>query len=358
MEEGLRIHGGACYYDKNIRLDFSVNTNPLADVLPKEIYLAGERALKKLYNYPSLRYERLASAIAAYEGMEKEMVLCGNGASELFMAISNALSPKTAAVFAPCFSGYEWALKASGDCVIRRYYLSEKNDFSPDEGILSFLSSDMDILFLAHPNNPTGRKVNEELLFEILTRCSKLSIIPVIDICFLDIAGSFRFPAWKQNAFSVCPDVILVNAFTKTMSLPGARIGYLLTKNDKLLSRIERALPEWNMSLIAEEMGEACADYLRTTDFLKRSRLLIDEQRCFVERELELLGIRTFTSNANFILIKSEVPLAGALLNRGILIRDCGSFEGLDSQYARIAIKGQRENEILLEAIGEIMSGE
>ena len=50
----------------------------------------------------------------------------------------------------------------------------------------------------------------------------------------------------------------------------------------------------------------------------------------------------------------SDEALYEKLLEKGILIRDCRNFRGLGKGFYRIAVKTRKENEILLEAIGDI----
>ena len=78
------------------------------------------------------------------------------------------------------------------------------------------------------------------------------------------------------------------------------------------------------------------------------------KEREYLEEGLQKLGIRTFPSKANFLLVYSRKPLYEELLKRGILIRDCRNFRGLTKGYYRIAVKTREENEALLRTIGEI----
>lgn len=66
-----------------------------------------------------------------------------------------------------------------------------------------------------------------------------------------------------------------------------------------------------------------------------------------------------FSAWGNFILIKiindtlDIKVLSSFLLNKHIAVRDCSSFQGLDSSYFRIAVRTEKENRILLEALKE-----
>ena len=53
----------------------------------------------------------------------------------------------------------------------------------------------------------------------------------------------------------------------------------------------------------------------------------------------------------------SNESLYEKLLEKGILIRDCRNFRGLGKGFYRVAVKTRKENEILLEAIGDTRGG-
>ena len=72
-----------------------------------------------------------------------------------------------------------------------------------------------------------------------------------------------------------------------------------------------------------------------------------------------------YPSAANFILFRDTAAsnsggrpgsLGEALLARGILIRSCGNFRGLDGSYYRIGLKLPQENNILLDELGQIVA--
>ena len=62
-------------------------------------------------------------------------------------------------------------------------------------------------------------------------------------------------------------------------------------------------------------------------------------------------------SQANYLLLKSPIPLHGPLLERGILIRDCANYRGLGPGWYRAAVKRPEENRLLLSALAEIAGG-
>ena len=339
------VHGGDVYRNE-VRLDFSVNLNPLEMPAPAaEAIMAG---LEEIHQYPDPKQQKLRESIASFEGLSPEHIICGNGASELIMAAVHAVKPKKALVTAPCYAGYAAALMAE-DAVMEEYPLREENGFALDEGMLERIAADTDIVFVTDPNNPNGKLISTDLKKEIAGKCAEHGAVLVIDECFLPLTGE-----WEDRK-DISDGALHLRAFTKTFAIPGIRLGYMVSRDRELLESIRRHLPEWNVSRIAERTGEAAAKVIAETDYIERSVRMIREERAYLAGELAACGIRVYPGEANYLLIRSAPDLYDRLLAKGILIRRCANFSGLDETYFRIAVRRREENEALIKAIGEVL---
>ncbi|MBO5208277.1 MAG: aminotransferase class I/II-fold pyridoxal phosphate-dependent enzyme [Lachnospiraceae bacterium] len=338
------IHGGDIYSNQ-VKADFSVNVNPLG--IPKAVEAALYEAIENCNKYPDISAETLKKAVSGMLTVPKEDLLFGNGASELFMAIVHGIQPKKTVIPIPSFYGYEYAAGVA-DGEILYYETEEENGFSLQKDFLSVLTEDVDLLFLANPNNPTGSLMSRKVLRNVLSHCMDNGIYVVLDECFIEFCGKEYSMLQEIEAFS---NLILVRAFTKIFAIPGVRLGYLVCNNQLLLEKIGRQLPEWNISGFAQAAGCACA---MQTAFVEKTATYVEKERQFLEVGLKQAGYKVFPSKANFLLIYCEQPLYDRLLEKGILIRDCENFRGLSKGFYRIAVKSREENKTLLKAIGEI----
>lgn len=111
-------------------------------------------------------------------------------------------------------------------------------------------------------------------------------------------------------------------------------------------------LPEWNVSTVAQLAGLAVlSDKGRVTKWKQDTLGLIDEERAYLSDALLKLGFEVSDSKANFLLCKSEDSnIYEKLRNVGILVRDCGNFNGLNSSYIRICVSTHEKNEKLINA--------
>lgn len=338
------IHGGDIYRN-DVKIDFSVNSNPLG--IPEAVESALHEAVENCSHYPDLSTEQLKKAVGSLLNVPEEYLLFGNGASELFMAVIHAVRPQRTVIPVPSFYGYEYAAGAA-DGKILYFNTGGGNDFCLQEAFLSVLTEDVDLLFLANPNNPTGKLISREELRSILWRCGEKGITVILDECFIEFCNK---KASMLEEIETFPNLLLVRAFTKIFAIPGVRLGYLVSSNSMLLGKISRQLPEWNISVFAQAAGCRCAEQ---TVFIEETAAYIEKERRFLEDGLKKAGCHVFPGEANFLLVFSELPLYERLLEKGILIRDCENFRGLTKGYYRIAVKSRKENEILLKAIGEI----
>ena len=338
------IHGGDIYRN-SVTLDFSVNVNPLG--IPEPVTKALQEAVKKCQEYPDIRAERLTREVSKLVGVPGEYLAFGNGASELFMAIVHGLKPKKTVIPVPSFYGYEYAANAEEQEIVY-HMLKEENEFGLSEDLLDQLTEEVDMLFLANPNNPTGRLTDKSFLQKLLKHCERSEIFVVLDECFIEFCGE-EFSMIKEAA--EYNNLILVRAFTKIFSIPGVRLGYLVCSNQELLGKIRRQLPEWNLSCFAQAAGCACAG---ERDYLEKTADYVKEERQFLTENLKKIGWKVFPGSANFLLFYSDKPIYEALLAKGILIRDCSNFRGLGKGFYRIAVKNRQENEKLIKEMGEL----
>ena len=340
------IHGGDIYTNK-VKLDFSVNVNPLG--IPKGVEDAMHQAVVLCQQYPDIRALELKEAVSKQLAVPKEYLLFGNGASEVFMGIMHTIKPRKVLIPIPSFYGYQYVTEAV-ESEIKYLFLEKENSFFPGEKLLEALTEGIDILFLANPNNPTGKRLERDYLREVLSICREKGIYVVLDECFISFCeGDVSFVSEIEEY----PNLLLVQAFTKLYAIPGVRLGFLVSSNKGLIQKIARQLPEWNLSVFAQEAGIAC---VKEKAFVEQTVEYVQKERAFFTEQLQKMGLEVFAGEGNFILIYTQVPLYELLLERGILIRDCQNFKGLSKGYYRIAVKSREDNKILLREIGECLA--
>lgn len=330
-------------------LDFSANVSPLG--LPASVREAAVRALENADRYPDPLCRELRIRLAEHHGIPDTQVVCGNGAADLIFRICRALRPRCALLTAPDFEEYERALRAE-NCEIRYVARSVSNDFCLDPDHLKTQIDGAELLFLSNPNNPSGLITEKAVLRKILEICAEVRCVPVIDECFMDFT---EHPEENSLIPELCrwPDLVILKAFTKTYAMAGLRLGYAICGSTSLAGKIQREGQPWPVSNVAQEAGLAA---LNEKDYVNCLRLLISRERQRMIVAMEALGLRVIPGKANYLLFQcGDGVLEKKLRDRGILIRDCGSFEGLSAGWFRVAVRTGTENDRLLRTLQEVL---
>jgi len=352
------VHGGDIYSAKekgiNHILDFSANINPKG--LPDRVKQAIIDGLDSCVNYPDPLCRQLISAISDFQGIQKELILCGNGAADIIFRLALALKPKKALVLAPTFAEYELALDTVG-CQTVHYDLKEEENFALREDYLQGLDSSYDVLFLCNPNNPTGQLISKELLEKTLQKCIENNILMVLDECFIEFVEGYGQYTMKAHVDDY-KHLFILKAFTKSYAMPGLRLGYGMTGNRELLKKIMDMGQPWSVSIPAQLAG---IQALKEAEYLEESLREIREERLYLLSELNKLGIKYYKPAANYIFFKIDdmgkykiSTFKDKLFEKGIIIRDCSNYAGLEEGYYRIAVKSHSANERLIDALKSI----
>jgi histidinol-phosphate/aromatic aminotransferase/cobyric acid decarboxylase-like protein len=314
---GLRLHGDTLAGAGMI--DFAVNVWP-ADRSP-----VLERALGAALasdRYPDDSAAR--RALADRHGRSPDEVLVLNGACEAFWLLAQSLRPRRAAVVNPAFTEPEAALRAARADVVRVMREPERWSFDPAD-----VPADVEMVVVGNPNNPTG---------DVCAPFSRNGALVVVDGSFADFVP-----------FDPEGDVV-VRSLTKLWGLAGIRAGYLLGPSD-VVAELERHRQPWSVNSIACAALEACAGDRETP---RRVAADVAAARERLTHSLRELGVRVWPSVANFVLV--ELPAAVEPLRaRGIAVRPCASFPGLDDRYVRVAVRTGADNDRLVRAVEAIL---
>lgn len=345
------VHGGDIKSYKLDIIDFSANINPFG--LSPKTKEAIIKNITKVIHYPEPGSRSLKKAIGVFHGINEANLAVGNGSIELIHLIPRALKAKKVLVITPAFSEYEFASRISGAEVIF-FRTNELENFKIDFCRLKKLLSEVDLVFLGNPNNPTGSYLDAEEMSLLIKLCESHKTVLTVDEVFKDFVVTPKkdgfFAHSSKNRF-----LLVLKSLTKSFALPGLRIGYAIGNRD-LIKRISSLQYPWNINSLAQAAG---VEALKDADYLDKSREFISGEREFLFNSLkDIKGLKSFPSSSNFILckleeysIKSAKALNKKLIKKGIVVRDCSNFRGLDERFFRVAVRKRDENIKLIKAL-------
>jgi threonine-phosphate decarboxylase len=325
-------------------IDYSVNLNPLG---PPEIIREHWMEMHEgIQDYPTVEGKGAIRFFCEKLDIGPENCLAGNGSTELIYLVPRALGLRRVLVVTPSYNDYSRASALAGSAVTE-YLLLPGASFDQEE--IRKRLEDADALWLGSPNNPTGTLVPREGLLEMADEYPEKWII--VDEAFMPFVE-------ERDQYSLArpplrPNILVLYSVTKFYALAGLRLGGIIGHADAI-SRLKRIKEPWTVNGIAERVYPLL---LECREYEGKTRALIRQER---ERLIHafgsMRGIRAHASSVNFILCQWNLTdnlddLMGFLLARGIYIRDCRNFPGLEKNYFRMAVRLSEENHFLIETL-------
>jgi histidinol-phosphate aminotransferase len=318
-------------------LDFAVNVRHQQP--PAWLVHRLAARLPELARYPSVEDERAArDAVAARHGRGPEEVALLAGGTEGFALLPD-LHPTLAALIAPSFTEPDAVLTAAG-VPVRRVVLG------PPFGLAGArVPEDADLVVVGNPTNPTAALHTREQVLAL----RRPGRIVVVDEAFAD-----SVPGEPESlAGDSLPDVLVLRSLTKTWALAGLRVGYALGSAE-VLARLTSRRAHWPVGTLQLTAIAACCAPAAVAEAAAGAARLAS-LRAQMVAGLESVGVDVVDGRAPFVLFRlPDAELVRKhLYVKGIAVRRCDTFVGLDGQYLRAAVRP--EWPALVDAIGEVL---
>ena len=351
LGHGANVDNMAKQFGKNENdiIDFSSNVNPhIISDLGKYVL----EGLEKSRSYPDINYTNLRNNISDYIKVDSELIIPGNGATEIIYLLMKSIK-KRLAILNPTFSEYGRGAKLNNLEVIN-FHLKEENNFSIDLDEIQKNMDKFDSLFVCNPNNPNGKVKDLNELLDFMIENDKLLIV---DETFMEFVGEEEKYS-LINRIEQTPNLFILKAVTKFFGMPGLRLGYGVTSNKQIINNIYEYKEPWTINSFAENLS----NYLfKDKEYIKSSKdYYINERKFMLEELRKISRLKVYDTDTNFVLIKLEDGEANSLKlelfeKYNILIRDASNFIGLDKSYIRVAIKSHDDNKVLIESLRKIL---
>ena len=343
-----RAHGGNA---RDGFLDFSTSLNPFGP--PAEAIAAYHAAADAIARYPEPYPRRLEARIASWLGVDPEMVLAGNGSTQLIYLVARTLRLRAPHVVIPTFSEIANALHAASTQPVP-IILHAENDFRVEaKGFEQAVDAGAEGILLGRPNSPTGSLIGIDEIGAMARACSRRDAWVVVDEAFIEFADD---PRSAVSLIGYNPNLVVSRSLTKIFALAGLRLGYLVGAPE-LVRKLRDSIEPWSVNAVAERVAGACLEV--DPEFIASSRRRLFEERKGILTELTRAGgLRIFPSRANFFLIKVDAEpeigdLGRFLRGHQIVIRDLSALPGFGPGFYRIGLRAHADNALLIAAIGD-----
>ncbi len=343
--------GGYWRYDKMLDFCYLVNpyfpTKAFVDKLQRE-FPALLGAYPSGLNMQNMNAERIF-------GVNADNILTGNGASELINALGGTISGKIA-VGVPTFNEYVRCFKNSE--II--YVDNSKWNYQINLDAYKDVCGKVEMLCIVSPDNPSGAMLSKEKALELAEYAQNKNTKLLLDESFIDFAQPERkYTLLDNEILEKYPNLIVVKSIGKSYGVAGLRLGVIASSNTDLLKRIRRNMQIWNINSFAEYYLQTYNLYAK--DYESACIKIADERSRMIEEINKLNCVKAFDSQANYIMVdlqgRSSYDFCVRMLDvYNILIKDLSTknyFNG--KNFIRIAVKDRNENNLLLNALKELL---
>jgi histidinol-phosphate aminotransferase len=334
--------------EPDVEVNLAANENPAN--LPHEVLdRIAERLPQFDFNrYPDPMSNTLRALIAEANGLDAGNVLVGNGGDELIFDLLLAWGGpgRTLLNLPPTFAMYEIDARVTGTAVADIPRLA---DFSVDEpAVLERLATgDIDVVYIAHPNNPTGNLQPETFLIDVLKTTDALVLV---DEAYFEFSRHTMRPHMSRHK-----NLVILRTFSKAFSLAGLRVGYLLAHED-VVRELTKVRQPYSVDRFSQWV--AAMVFRERVTFEAQISDLIRERDVIVHGLDRLDGVEVFPTEANFVLFRTAHASAvwrDLLHGHGVLVRDLSRVPQLDD-CLRVSVGLPEENQRFLKAMAEIVS--
>ncbi|MFP3908946.1 MAG: pyridoxal phosphate-dependent aminotransferase [Archaeoglobaceae archaeon] len=276
-------------------------------------------------------------------GVSSDNVMMTAGASEALLNASLAFIEEGSRVIVPTpnFLSY---FTYGRLCGARTEHLpTHDNDFQIDVNALNeVMDDDVSLIFINSPNNPTGAVMDN--LKQIAEIGAEYDAVVVSD----EIYDSIYYDKRPQSLAGM-DNVVVVNGFSKSLSMTGWRVGYVIASDELLDSMLKVhqvngvCAPTFAQKAIAEvmKMGE---DKRITGEMVKEFR----SRRDFVYSRLIEMGLKAVKPEGAFYIFP-EIPgdcieFSEKLVDYGVAVTPGIPFGEGNDHHIRISYAASMED--------------
>jgi histidinol-phosphate aminotransferase len=341
-----------------IRVKLDANEAPARSSPAVRDAVARAVASVALERYPDPRALRLKEAIARRTGARPEDLVVGAGSDELIALVLTAFArpreknPQPVILTpVPTFVMYRITARGHGHKPVE---VPLDSAWDLDVAMMKRAIEMMqpNILFVASPNSPTGNRVTDARLREVIGAAS--GVLTIVDEAYVDYAAEGSLRGWRDD----CPNLGILRTVSK-IGLAALRVGWLEADGASVIAELDKVRQPFNLSATSQAAAAAVLEDAWDE--------VLGNVACVVKARTELAeaiaGIDGFTvspSAANFLWVKTPgpaEPIFESLVRDGVLVRSFHASGGRLGRQLRITVGTDAENEALVSALRRARGG-
>ena len=292
---------------------------------PPAAQAAYAKIAAEIHRYPDGGSLALRRALGTRFGLDPERLICGTGSDELIGLLCHVYGgPGTDILMSMHgFTMYQIAGTFAGSRVLK---VPERNLTTDVDAMLEAVTPETRIVFIAHPNNPTGSLLPQGEV-ERLRAGLRPDILLVLDSAYAEYVEAADYDA-GQALVDAGENTIMLRTFSKVFGLGGMRVGWGYAPA-AVIDALNRVRGVFNVNLAAQAAAVAA---LEEPGWVEKSRAHNTEWRAKLAASLEAAGIKVWPSEGNFFLADFATAAAATaadafLKTRGVIVRGMAAYD-------------------------------
>jgi histidinol-phosphate aminotransferase len=309
------------------------------------------RAALELNRYPDGGSYRLHEVLADRHDVAFEEIAVGPGADGCIDMLSQAvLDPGDEIVCGwPSFPSYVIYARKQGATAVTVPLRDHRYDL---DALLDAITPRTKIVYLCHPNNPTGTMNTRAELDAFFDRVPE-GILVVVDQAYFEYIDDPGYPDAIETYLKRGRRVIVLRTFSKIYGLAGLRVGYAVGPRQCIAAMAKVRRP-FDVTTPAQVAALASLD---DADEIARRRDVNRRGLARVQASLREHGFDPVPSVGNFVFAETgsdATQLFDALLREGVIVRPLVGFGAPTA--VRVSVGTPEENAFFADALGRVLA--
>ena len=304
----------------------------------------------RLNRYPECQPAEVVNSYAAYAGVNPDQVLVSRGADEAIELLIRTFCDAGEDQILICPPTYGMYAISAETCGVGIVELPLTASRQPDWPAIADRLSDVKLVFLCSPNNPTGDLVGRKGLIALLEKARERAIV-VVDEAYIEFCPEGSV----VDLLDQYPNLVVTRTLSKAFALAGIRCGFTLG-DPEVIAMLTKVIAPYP---IPEPIAQIAAQALSPMGLsLMQERVQeLNKQKALIKAELIRLACvkEVFEDKGNFVLVRftDGAAVFAAMKAAGIILRDFSTKPGLDNSI-RITIGYQGEMDAVIKVLRDL----
>jgi histidinol-phosphate aminotransferase len=316
---------------------------------PESVMKAMNNAWKysNRYGYPDAN---IVGEIAKHHGVKPENILLGAGSGEILDVVGTTflLGGKKVLGVEPSYSSvYQHATSIKTTAIKLPLGKDYRQDMAAMIKTANARASEIGLVYLCNPNNPTGIVVSKQEVKQLLDGIPK-DMPVLIDEAYHHFVDDPSYATSVPYVIEGRP-VIIARTFSKIAALAGMRLGYAVAS-----AEIVQKMRPYSMGSINALVKHGGAASLKDTAAQAEVKNKVMALRKKTTSELNTLGYETLPSETNFFMVsigREIVPVIEEFRKKGVAV---GRPFPPMTTHMRVSIGTAEEMDRFMKAFKEI----